>query len=213
MAITSYSELKTAIADWANRTDLTDKIPDFITLAESRLNRLLTMAKMEIDASLTMTPDSRYVAYPTDMGQPIALWLETFLPRWEIIYKTPTELSVTSNVSAPPNYYTVDGSNLAFDYKADQAHSLTFRYVKKLTLSDSATTNAILEEYPDLYLYAGLVEVGKYIRDIEMIQTYDALFSRALQEANDAESRVYSNSKLSTDLPVGGNTFNITRGY
>lgn len=214
MAITSYSELKTAIADWTHRSDLTAKLPDFITLAESRINRLLSMARMEVDASLTMTPNSRHVVYPTDMGQPVALWLETYLPRWEIIYKTPTELPVTSNVSAAPNYYTIDGNNLAFDYKADQAHSLTFRYIKKLTLSDAAPTNAILEEYPDVYLYGAIVEAAKYARDVDLMQTFEPLFSRALQEANDAEARVYSNAKLSTDLPaMGGGSFNITRGY
>ena len=39
MAITNYSELKSAIADWLDRTDLTDQIPDFITLAEARHKR------------------------------------------------------------------------------------------------------------------------------------------------------------------------------
>lgn len=171
------------------------------------------MARTEVDASLTMTPNSRYVAYPADMGQPVALWLETYLPRWEIIYKTPTELPVTSNVSAIPNYFTVDGANLAFDCKADIAHSLTFRYIKKLNLSESATTNAILEEYPDIYLFGSLVELSKYTQDMEMLQSSQQFFNQALQEANEAEARVYSNSKLSTDLPIGGSTFNINRGY
>jgi len=38
MSIATYSELQTAVADWMHRTDLTAKIPDFITLAESRIN-------------------------------------------------------------------------------------------------------------------------------------------------------------------------------
>ena len=39
MAISNYSELKAAIADWLNRSDLTDSIPDFIALAETRHKR------------------------------------------------------------------------------------------------------------------------------------------------------------------------------
>ena len=31
MAITTYTELQTSVANWLNRDDLTDKIPDFIT--------------------------------------------------------------------------------------------------------------------------------------------------------------------------------------
>jgi len=39
MAISTYSELKTAVANWLDRSDLTDVIPDFITLAETRHKR------------------------------------------------------------------------------------------------------------------------------------------------------------------------------
>ena len=38
MALVNYSDLKTSIADWLNRSDLTATIPDFITLAESGFN-------------------------------------------------------------------------------------------------------------------------------------------------------------------------------
>ena len=41
MAITTYAELKTAIANWLNREDLTSVIPDFISLAEADFNRKL----------------------------------------------------------------------------------------------------------------------------------------------------------------------------
>ena len=37
MALTTYTELKAAIADWLNRSDLTSQIPDFITLAEAEM--------------------------------------------------------------------------------------------------------------------------------------------------------------------------------
>ena len=39
MAITTYDELKTSVADFLNRDDLTSVIPDFITMAEADLNR------------------------------------------------------------------------------------------------------------------------------------------------------------------------------
>ena len=39
MALTTYTELKASIADFLNRDDLTTVIPDFITLAESQINR------------------------------------------------------------------------------------------------------------------------------------------------------------------------------
>ncbi len=47
MAISNYSELKAAIADWLNRSDLTDSIPDFIALAETRHKRDFKIRRME----------------------------------------------------------------------------------------------------------------------------------------------------------------------
>ena len=39
MALATYSDLKTSIANWLDRSDLTDVIPDFIALAETRHKR------------------------------------------------------------------------------------------------------------------------------------------------------------------------------
>ena len=39
MALGTFTELKDAIADWLDRSDLTARIPDFIALAEARINR------------------------------------------------------------------------------------------------------------------------------------------------------------------------------
>ena len=46
MALTTYTELKASLADWLNRTDLTAAIPDFITLAESQMERQLRLRQM-----------------------------------------------------------------------------------------------------------------------------------------------------------------------
>ena len=42
-AFTSYTNLKTNIANYLARTDLTEQIPMFISLAEKRLNRDLRL--------------------------------------------------------------------------------------------------------------------------------------------------------------------------
>ena len=39
MALDNFTNLKSSIADWLNRSDLTAIIPAFITLAETQLNR------------------------------------------------------------------------------------------------------------------------------------------------------------------------------
>jgi hypothetical protein len=48
MAITTYAELQAAAANWLVRGDLTARIPEFITLAEARLNRVLRARMAEV---------------------------------------------------------------------------------------------------------------------------------------------------------------------
>ena len=47
MAINTYSTLQTAVANWLDRNDLTDRVPEFISLAEATFNRVLRLRAME----------------------------------------------------------------------------------------------------------------------------------------------------------------------
>ena len=58
MAITTYAELQTAIANWLARDDLTTYLPDFITLFEAAANRRLRVRQMETTATLTPSSGS-----------------------------------------------------------------------------------------------------------------------------------------------------------
>ena len=64
MALGTFTELKDAIADWLDRSDLTARIPDFITLAEARLNRDLRIRPMEVRSSMETTSGQRYFNLP-----------------------------------------------------------------------------------------------------------------------------------------------------
>ena len=46
MAITTYAELQSAVADFQNRDDLTSVIPTFISLAEAQMQRVIRHHKM-----------------------------------------------------------------------------------------------------------------------------------------------------------------------
>src|SRR5579871_2673449 len=68
MALSSYSALQAAIADWLYRTDLAAAIPDFITLAEAQISRRLVMAGpvRPMMGRADATIDSEFAAVPTD---------------------------------------------------------------------------------------------------------------------------------------------------
>lgn len=214
MAISTYSELKTALANWSKRTDLSTVLGDFIALAEARIQRSLLARAQEVETELTMVAGSRYVALPADFDSPRALWLKANLPREELPQVLPEQLT-GSNTSGYPEAWAIDGSNIAFDKPASSAWAFDFRYCKPLSLSDSTTTNYILTNYPDVYLFGALVELHDYTFNGEKSAMCEARFQAAIRDASDAENESRKGALLMTDIPgsMRQNTFNVYRGY
>ena len=65
MSISNYTELKTSVANWLNRTDLTAEIPDFIELAENRIFHELRVPTNEKTIILTVNTEG-YATLPSD---------------------------------------------------------------------------------------------------------------------------------------------------
>ncbi len=216
MAIATYTQLQTAVGNWLHRADLSSQIPDFISLAESRLNRRLNLRIMEVNASLTATPGSRSITLPTDMVSPIALWLETWQPRQKLQNMLPEAMQIDAVTPGVPVAWAIENAQIAFQRPADQAYALTFRYRRKLALSDAAPTNDLLSQYPDAYLYATLLEAAPYLRDNPNVALWQDRLDRAVNEinSNDAETRALAPLVTEFGLTnVGRRRFNINAGY
>src|SRR5215831_9409112 len=128
MAITNYSELQAAAANWLNRTDLSgsaNRIPEFIDLAEARLNRDLKLRTMESDQAVATVAGSRFIALPSGYLEPLALFIERSTGR-EALTFVPSRLE-TDGAAGEPQYWTVDGANIAFERPADQVYGMTFK--------------------------------------------------------------------------------------
>ena len=181
MAITNYSELKSSIADWLNRADLTAVIPDFITLAEAQINRQLRTHDMIKRATATVSDD--YFSVPAD-------WLETnvlvnlgtqTIPMEYVDYERLNELKALS-LSGDPRFYTmIDGKFLILPAASSASPAnLELSYVGKIpALSDSNTTNWLLTKSPDLYLYASLMQAEPYLKNDERV----GLWATAMQNS------------------------------
>lgn len=168
MAIGTYTELQTALAGWLHRADLSAKAPEFIALAESRLNRLLRLSVMESSEPVTTVVGSRFVAIPAGFIEPLALWLELASGRSELRFYQASVLPVSSS-AGEPDCWTVDGINIAFERPADQAYSLTLRMLKAFSLSGAQPTNWLLTNHPDPRQYrrrdAGHQRAGRQVAE------------------------------------------------
>ena len=204
MSITTYAELVTALdgqSGYLHRTDLTAKIPDFIKMCESRLNRKLRLMEQELETTLTATVGSRTgatMAVPTRFGTPIALWLTTYLPRMQLTYVNPEELPV-GNSNSGSNFYTVDQGYIATENPADVAYTYTLRYLATLNLQ-TTLTNDVLDRYPDLYLYGTLLASAPYTQDSSQVEMWGSLFNLALREANSDTVATKSKAMLRTEF-------------
>ena len=69
MALSNFSELKTEIANYVDRSDLTDQIPTFIKLTEARINRSLRVRLMESVKVISLVSGSKRYPVPSDYLQ------------------------------------------------------------------------------------------------------------------------------------------------
>ena len=198
MAITTYAELQTAVASWLHRD--VDQIVDFITMAEKRINSLLDSRVGEVDASLTATPSSRYITLPTGYIRPLQLWCTYYDPRREVLYVTPQDL-ITSTSESYPTQYTINGASIEFNYPPDIAYTYTLKYKKHYDIAITST-NDILTNYPQIYLYGALVEACLLTR--EDPSRFEERFQLALDEAIKSESKNYSNAKIISESSILG---------
>ncbi|HEX3887350.1 MAG TPA: hypothetical protein VHW05_07610 [Phenylobacterium sp.] len=212
MAITTYAELQAAAANWLVRADLTARIPEFIALAEARLNRVLRARLAETEASLTATPGQRTIPLPAGFAEPLALWIVEGGVREPLRFVEPS-LTDASSLVGRPRSWSIDGANLAFERPCDQAYGFVLRLLTRFALSDAAPTNALLSDYPDAYLFATLCEAGPFLRDDPLTQAYEERLTRAIDEINTKDARARAARSLVTDTPRHLRAdFDITRG-
>lgn len=190
MAITTYAELKSAVADFLNRDDLTNTIDTFIDMAEAQLNRDIRHWKMEQRSTAEI--DDQYLTLPTD-------WLETI--RITMQDTVPYVLNLASrdqieeyrlrgaNVSGKPVYYSHIAGEIELYPTPDATYDIELLYTQKIeALSDSNTSNWLLALAPDLYLYAVLMETAIYLHDDDRIAAYASIYQSKLAALN-AESK------------------------
>jgi hypothetical protein len=189
MALTDYSSLKTSVASYLARSDLTNQIPDFIRLAEERLARDLRTRKMLVVARADTTASDSTVGLPTDFLEMRDMHLRT-TPVQSLTYRSPNAFYAGSRTtdSGKPIDYTILASEIQFAPVPDTAYSVQMLYyAKPQYLSDTNITNAFLANYPDALLYAALGEAEPYLMNDARLQTWAALYDRAITAINTSD--------------------------
>lgn len=161
MAIGTYAQLKTAIANALDRSDLTNEIIDAVALFEAKINRKLAVRQQVTTATITMSSGSG--SLPSDyLAWKRVTWQGSV--KRDLVYATPSFLKTynPTESSSDPYYFTIEGGNILVAPISNT--DLQMLYAQKVpALSDAATTNWLLTAHPDVYLYGSLVETAAYI--------------------------------------------------
>lgn len=193
MALDTYTNLKTTIANYLNRSDLTAYLGDFITLTEARLNRELRVREMvNTDTTTTTVAGTQGYALPTGYVEATTVIFQSN-PYCTLRFINNSDFYNKYNASqsrGKPTYFTIVGTNILLGVAPDSATTLQINYYKKIdALTDSNTTNTILTNYPELYLYGSLAESAPFIMQDERLNTWATLYKEALKNANETSSR------------------------
>jgi hypothetical protein len=206
MAIGTFSELKTAIANFLARDDLTDRIPEFISLAEARMGRELGTRSQTKRATATLTAGDAFVSLPTDLRSIRSVKLNTN-PAEVLEYYTPNALDsyYSSTATGKPRAYTVFGTEMKFAPSPDSGYTAEIIYGEGMDeLSDSNTSNTVLTRHPDAYLYGSLAAASVYLMDETKTALYEQLFTRAITEiSREEDENKYAGSGLQMKSDYG----------
>jgi hypothetical protein len=180
MAISTYAELQTAVSNWLDRSDLTSRIPEFITIGEAKIGRDVRARQME--QRVSTTPTSTYVNLPSDYVEMRGVRKEGSTVGW-YDYITPDAFfsGFSSSNAGSSIKYTIFGDELIFPETPNGDVELW--YYKKLAALSSAV-NTLYTVNPDLYLYAALTASAPYLANDKRIAVWERLYAQARDSVN-----------------------------
>jgi hypothetical protein len=210
MAISTYNELQTAVADWTANTTIPAKAVDLITLGESILNRKLRLLQMENVATLSTSTSDRFATLPTGFLEAIDLTLYAdSVPQTLVQVPLAVVNCRPTDIATLPRMYSIT-SNIVFDVKSDQVYTCSFRYYKRLDIA-SDTTNWVLTNNPDLYLYAAMLSAEPYLKNDGRVTLWAQMLEEGIKQLNRLDARSRGRAMLMTEI-VNTQREDITSG-
>ena len=191
MAISNYTELKTAVANWLDRDDLTDRIPEFIALAEARFNRVLRLRSMEAKYTADTVAGQRNLALPASYIQMRNFQVNTS-PLTTLSYVTPEiyDRLWGGSTSGTPKFYTILANEVSFGPIPGSVMEVEMLFYKKFdNLSGSVATNWLITNAPDIYLYGSMLEAEPFIMNDERVPLWATALERAVNDMQEQDNK------------------------
>ena len=196
MALSNYTELQTSVADFLNRSDLTSVIPDFITLSEADFNRSIRVREMSVRTRAPI--DGQYLQLPPDFLEMRNIELLTD-PVTPLAYKNLQNLDIhrAADSTGKPLYYSIMQNNVEFAPVPDGDYTVEVVYYQKVPALAVNSTNWLLDNHPDAYLYGSLMHSAPYLHADERVGLWAGKYSQIIQQIKTSDE----NAKFSGSTP------------
>lgn len=182
MPLTTYDELQANIvSELYGRTDKTTEIQDAIRMTEAHCNSRLKCREMDAVSTIPIT--AGVGTAPTDL-QSVHSVAMTVTPYTGLAYE-PIEVTEQRrpDVGGTPEVYDIVGEQILTWPPTDS--TVRFRYRQNIpALTDSNTSNWLLEKYPHVYVYGSYFQIYKHLKDDTKAQANASMFNASIDELN-----------------------------
>ena len=191
MPLDVFSNLKASIKSRSKRNDISDAdIEDYINQCESEYHNNsispLRIRSMEARATAAADITTRFLALPDAYLQMRRLKLNDPYSGGsdrDIEFLAPEQMPL-NNLTQIPTFFSVT-TQLEFDSIPDQAYTVEMQYIKKITaLSDANTTNDVLTNYPNIYVFGALWALFQDAMEGDVAEYWYGKFISSIQGAN-----------------------------
>lgn len=197
----NFTGLRTSLGEWLHRSDLTDTdLGNFIFLFEKEFNREMRVRNME--AETTIASVSGALPNPSDWQE----WKNiTFVQNgdnYQLSAVSEEEANMLYGTKTPgtPQAYVVRGSNTVIAPAPDSSsYSYKTRYFQGVpALSGSATTNWLLNAFPDCYLHGAMAQASAFTYEDQRALGWKAI----KEETFDKIKKMAKRQSFSGGVPV-----------
>ena len=174
------TELEALIASYMHRSDLTGDIPGFISLATQRLGRML---RSQVNQTIAiLQPVTATSDLPANYRGMRALYAQESRGPVALSSVSTHRITRFANTGSPAAY-SITGKKLTIAPFRAGDFELHY-YNEPAELVSGTSENAVLDEYPYLYLYASLVEANIFLQNPDQAARMLSIFTGEVHDVN-----------------------------
>lgn len=180
MSLATYSDLKSAIANWTKRADLTSYLDDIIRIAELRIQREVQTKDTEADLAVTVNGSTGTASIPADFLSLKSAYVD-ITGGQALVNGSPDQIRQHRQTGSlkygVPKYIAQQGSNFIF-WPTPQADYVIKGSYYRTPGTLSTGVYDLFTNNPDLYLYACLAETAPFLKDDKRIPIWETQYQK-----------------------------------